>query len=185
MLTQTLLMSWCHGGVGIAIHPDMGIMRVRNTVPCQSCCISKQDVSYKKCVYNAFSENPRAKHHPCTTWSDSSWGILQTRGTPIPSAAAIPRTLVPRLPPLFSKTRPYVSRHRFLGIADWEFPVNLSEYCSPLKPVTFFNAPCNKFLNVYSCSIDPECLQFFKKPEVPLLCSQRAYHRALSGASWI
>jgi hypothetical protein len=59
-------MSWCHGGVGVAIHLDMGIMKVHNTVPCESRLINKQDVSYKLCGYNAFCEKPLAKHHPCT-----------------------------------------------------------------------------------------------------------------------
>jgi hypothetical protein len=43
-------MSWCHGGVGIVIYTDIGIMEVHSTVPCESCIISKQDVSYKLCL---------------------------------------------------------------------------------------------------------------------------------------
>jgi hypothetical protein len=63
---KSILTSWCHGGVGVAIHPHMGITKVHNTIPCKSRPISKQDVSY-----NAFCEKPLAKHHPCTMvrWS--------------------------------------------------------------------------------------------------------------------
>jgi hypothetical protein len=64
---KSILTSWCHGGVGAAIHPDMGITRVHNTVPCKSRLISKQDVSY-----NAFCEKTLAKHNPCTM---VRWGV--------------------------------------------------------------------------------------------------------------
>jgi hypothetical protein len=36
------------------------------TIPCEFRLISKQNDSYKLCVYNAFCEKPSAKHHPCT-----------------------------------------------------------------------------------------------------------------------
>jgi hypothetical protein len=51
--------------MGIVIQPDMGIVKVHNTVPCESRLIIKQDVSYKLCVYNTFCKKPLAKHHPC------------------------------------------------------------------------------------------------------------------------
>jgi hypothetical protein len=51
---KLMLMSWCHIGVGIVIHPDMGIMKVHNTIPCESCLIIKHDARHKLCVYNAF-----------------------------------------------------------------------------------------------------------------------------------
>jgi hypothetical protein len=63
---NSLLMSWCHSGVGTVAHPHTGIMKVHNTVPCESCFISKQNVSYKLRVYNAFCEMPLAKPHPRT-----------------------------------------------------------------------------------------------------------------------
>jgi hypothetical protein len=48
-------------GKEIVIHPNMGIMRVHNIVPCGFRLISKQDVSYKLCVYGALEH-----HHPRT-----------------------------------------------------------------------------------------------------------------------
>jgi hypothetical protein len=63
---KSMLMAWCLSGVRIVIHPDMGIVKVHNTVPCESHVISKQDVSYKLCVYNTSCEKPLTKHHPWT-----------------------------------------------------------------------------------------------------------------------
>jgi hypothetical protein len=62
---KSMLMSRCRGGVGIVIHPDMGIMKVHNTITCESRLISKQYVSYKPRVYNAFCKKPVAIHRPC------------------------------------------------------------------------------------------------------------------------
>jgi hypothetical protein len=62
------MLMWYHGGVWIVIHPDMGIMKFHSPVPCESCLISKQDVSNKLCTYNAFL---LAKHHPCMMVSRS------------------------------------------------------------------------------------------------------------------
>jgi hypothetical protein len=53
ILIKSILTFWYHGGVGTAL-PDMGIMKVHNTVPCDPRLISKQDVSYRVCVYSAF-----------------------------------------------------------------------------------------------------------------------------------
>jgi hypothetical protein len=47
--------------VGIVIHPDMGITKVHNNILCESCLISKEDVSYILFVYNTFCKNPFAK----------------------------------------------------------------------------------------------------------------------------
>jgi hypothetical protein len=52
--------------MGIVIHPDMGIMKVQSTVPCEYHLLSKEDVSYKLYVYNEFYEKPLAKHQPCS-----------------------------------------------------------------------------------------------------------------------
>jgi hypothetical protein len=62
---NSLLMSSCHSGVGTVAHPHMGIMKVHNTVPCESCFISKQNVSYELYVYIAFCQMPLFKPHPC------------------------------------------------------------------------------------------------------------------------
>jgi hypothetical protein len=37
---RLMLMSWGHGGVGTVIHPNIGIMKVHSTVPCESHLIS-------------------------------------------------------------------------------------------------------------------------------------------------
>jgi hypothetical protein len=87
-------MSWCHGGAEIVIHPGMGIMKVHDTVPCQSRLISKHDVSYKLCLQCILRESTE-KHRPFTmAWRSEglqslAWRIIQTRGTPILSAAAM------------------------------------------------------------------------------------------------
>jgi hypothetical protein len=49
---------WYHVGVGIVIHPDMGIMKVHNSMTCKSHLTNKENVSYKLHVYNAFYERP-------------------------------------------------------------------------------------------------------------------------------
>jgi hypothetical protein len=36
-----MLMSWRHGDVGIAIHPDMVAMEIHDIVPYESCFINK------------------------------------------------------------------------------------------------------------------------------------------------
>jgi hypothetical protein len=61
-----MLLSWCHGGVGIVIHPDMGTIKVHSTVQCESYLISKQDVRYKLCLH-WLCVKPLAKRHPCAT----------------------------------------------------------------------------------------------------------------------
>jgi hypothetical protein len=93
--------------VRIIIHPDIGIMKVHSTVPCECCLISKQDVSYKLCVYNTirkksltnttlaqWSRDAGAYTH--WMWygrSDYSRIMLQTRRTLMPSAVAVLHTL--------------------------------------------------------------------------------------------
>jgi hypothetical protein len=44
----------------------MSIMKVDNTFPCESHLISKQDITYKLCVYNTSCKKPLAKHYPST-----------------------------------------------------------------------------------------------------------------------
>jgi hypothetical protein len=60
---RSMLMSWCHSDARIIVHPDIGIVKVHSTDPCESCLISKQDVSYKLCVYNTICKKPVAKHN--------------------------------------------------------------------------------------------------------------------------
>lgn len=55
-----MLVSWFHGGVEIVKYPDVGIMKVHNTILCESHFISKQDVSCKLRV----CLKPLAKHCP-------------------------------------------------------------------------------------------------------------------------
>lgn len=49
------LMSWCHGGVGIVIRPDMGIVRVHSTVLCESRLIK---VCLQRILREAISKTP-------------------------------------------------------------------------------------------------------------------------------
>jgi hypothetical protein len=142
--------------VRIIIHPDIGIMKVHNTVPCESCLISKQDVSYKLCVYNTIRKELLANTilaqwsrdtGAYTHWmwygrSDYSRIILQTRRTPIPSAVAVLHTLVLGSSPtlLNMLTSP---KHSAISVGTgfwtyvyWKFFAHLSKYYTPLKPVT-------------------------------------------------
>jgi hypothetical protein len=146
---------WCHGGVEIVIHPDMGIMKVCNAVLCESFFVSKQDVSCKLCVYDAFCKKPLAKQCPYTmvrrseglysldvvwvNWVDtdnfSSWNSSHT-GSEIFQLSQYA---------YFLKTCPYLSRHWFLDV-----------YCSGLfcsfKWVLCPLKACNPSSNtLYAC----------------------------------
>jgi hypothetical protein len=46
-----------YGGVRTGVHPDMGIMKVYNDVPCESHLVSKWDVRDNLCIYNEFCES--------------------------------------------------------------------------------------------------------------------------------
>jgi hypothetical protein len=154
-----MLMPWCHGGAGIVILPDMDIMKVLNTVPCESRLISKQDVSYKLCVYNAFCEKPLA-NTTLARWSggvraclhslDVVWvkwlfmenspdkGNTDTFSSCYSSHTGSGIFFHSSHCVNLSKADPYLSGHWFLDIIDWGIFTHLIEYCNPLKPVIHF-----------------------------------------------
>jgi hypothetical protein len=146
-----MLVSWCHGGVWTV----KDIMQVHNTAPCESRLISKQHVSYKLCLYNAFCEKRLAKRHPCTIVGRSEglhlldvvwvkWLFMENSldkgstdtfsscnslhiGSGIFSHSSQYAN--------FSKTRPYLGRHWLLDIRRLGFFCSF-EYYTPLRPVT-------------------------------------------------
>jgi hypothetical protein len=145
-----MLMSWCHGVVGIVIHPQKGVMKVHNTARYESRLIRKQNVGYKLCVYKAFCEQPLRKHI-CTMVSGSEglhsldvvwvkWLFMESSpekwNTKTSSNCKFRDSLL-----LFSarelpKTSPYFSRHWFYRDVDGEVFAHLSEYYTPFKPAT-------------------------------------------------
>jgi hypothetical protein len=164
-----MLMSWCHSGVRIVSHPDMGIMNVHNTVPCKSRLISKRDVSYKLCVYKAFCEKPLAKHRPHTMVRRSEvlhsldvvrvkWLFMENSPDKGNTDTFCSRNSSHTGSGIFfhssqyanfSKTRPYLSRHWFLDIC-W-----LGHFCPlkwepyTLKPVILLTSCMYVYIYIY------------------------------------
>jgi hypothetical protein len=69
---KSMLISLCHSGVGIAIHPDMGIMKVCHIGPCESHLNIEKNIRYKLCLQEATGKSPPL--HDC--WEE--WGLALT-----------------------------------------------------------------------------------------------------------
>jgi hypothetical protein len=54
----------------------MTFMEVRSTVLCESCLISKQDVSYELCVYKHFVRSHR-QNTTLARWSGEVWACCR------------------------------------------------------------------------------------------------------------
>jgi hypothetical protein len=156
-------MSWCHGGLRIVIHAEVGIKKVHDTVPCESHLLNNDYVSYKLRVYNEFCRKSWAKHHPCVMVRRSEglhslcvvrrkWLFLESspdKGTTDPfsnfNSQHTDSGIYPSQYANFSKTRPYHSRRWFLDIC-W-----LQVFCS-FKLVLYPREVCSHFFNVL-CNI--------------------------------
>jgi hypothetical protein len=147
-----MLISRCHGDVGISIRPDMCIMEVR--VPCESRLISKQDATFTTRFARSHWQNTALARwwvevRVCTRWmwygqSDCSCRILQTVGTPIPLAPEIVRTVVPgsSCALLYTRTSRKLA-HMSAGIDFW--PYVDGDFCSFQWVLCSLKA-CNPFL---------------------------------------
>jgi hypothetical protein len=113
----------------IVVHPDIGIMKVHSTIFVNPASSDSRTVAANCLFGTQFSKRQRQNTTPvqwslCDALSGCccSWRILRARGTPIPSAAAVLRTLFSGIFSRyskyenFSKTLPYLSRHQYLGI---------------------------------------------------------------------
>jgi hypothetical protein len=126
-------------------HICIGSMDVQNTIPFESCLISKENVSNGLSMYKAFGEKPMSNYNSCTCQEERRLVLAGYAMSKVNVHESLFRQgehqylLLMRTAVLFQylakyKTRPSLIRHWLLdSYDDMETPAHLNEWYAPVK----------------------------------------------------